>query len=219
MPNEVIYSKKDEITDIFDNEIDNEIKRRKLPFSSGIFNPNKLTECDRRLLYRSNGEDIGEDRFREYFLLEQNEKCVKNKWIVFLENSIKIKVIEKNIVVSDCNYNITGAIDCIIKKGNAEFVVLIKNHDGEPKRKDIIELMIYLWLVEKTHGILIYDSNISDKYNLYHIKIFPSIIVTITNKCKKIIERKMKGEIPDRPYKNAKSSECLECEFNVKCWS
>jgi len=219
MPNEVIYSKKDEITDILDNEIDNEIKRRKLSFSSGIFKPNRLTECDRRLLYLANGENIEDSKFKESFLLDRNEKYVKNKWIDFLENSIKIQVIEKNIVVSDCNYHITGSIDCIIKKGNTEFVVLIKNHDGELKRKDIIELMIYLWLVEKTHGILVYDSNSSDKYNLYHIKIFPPIIVAITNKCKKIIERKMKGEVIDRPYKNPKSSECLECEFNVKCWN
>jgi hypothetical protein len=151
MPNEIIYSKKDDVTEIFNNEINNEIKRRKTLFFSGIFIPSRLTECGRRILYRSRGEKIDENRFREDFLINQNEKYLKNKWIDFFENSIKIKMLEKNLVVSDCNYNITGTIDCIIKKGNTEFVVLIKKQDGEPVRKDVIELMTYLWLIEKPH--------------------------------------------------------------------
>ena len=216
MPNEVIYCKKDEVTDIFNNEINNEIKRRKISYSSGIFTPNRLTECDRRLLYKANGENIEENKFIENFLLEQDEKCLKNKWINFFENSIKTKIIGKNLIASDCNYNITGEIDCIIKKGNTEFVVLIKRHDGAPRRKYIVELMTYLWLVEKTHGLLICDSN--NIFNLYHIKISIPIIVAITNKCKKIIEKKMKGELPERQYESPCSYECLECEFNAKCW-
>jgi len=219
MPNEIIYSKKDEVTEILDEEIKNEIKRRKIAFSSGIFIPSRLTECERRILYRSCGENVDENRFIEDFLLNQNEKYLKNKWIDFFESSIKIKMIEKNLVVSDCNYNITGTIDCIIKKGNTEFVVLIKKQDGEPRRKDIIELMSYLWLIEKPHGLLIYDSNNSDKFSLYHVKIFVPIIIAISKKCRKLIDNKIKGEVPDRPYKSKESPECLECEYNVKCWS
>lgn len=219
MPNEIIYSKKDEVTEILDNEIKNEIKRRKMAFSSGIFIPSRLTECGRRILYRSCGENVDENRFIEDFLLNQNEKYLKNKWIDFFESSIKIKMIEKNLVVADCNYNITGTIDCIIKKGNTEFVVLIKKQDGEPRRKDIIELMSYLWLIEKPHGLLIYDSNNSDKFSLYHVKIFVPIITAISKKCRELIDNKIKGEVPDRPYKSKESPECLECEYNVKCWS
>jgi hypothetical protein len=218
MPNEIIYSRKDEITEVLDAEIKNEIKRRKIPFYYGIFTPSRLTECDRRILYRANGEVIEENRLIEDFLLNRNEEYVKNKWIDFFSNSIKIKLLEKKLVVADCNYNIAGTLDCIIKKGNAEFVVLIKKQDGEPRRKDVIELMVYLWLAEKSHGVLIYDSNNSNKFILYHVKIFEPIIIAISNKCKKLIETKMKGELPDRPYKNEKNNECFECEFKLKCW-
>lgn len=218
MPNKIIHSEQNEITEALESEIKNEIKRRKMSISSGIFIPSRLTECDRRILYRSNGEKIDENRFVKEFLLDQNEKYVKNKWIDFFTNSIKIKMIEKNLVVADCNYNITGVVDCIIKKGNAEFVVLIKKQDGEPRRKDVIELMAYLWMAEKPHGILIYDSNNSDKLSLYHVKLFAPIIMAISKKCRKLMDNKMKGELPDRPYDNEKSPECLECEFKLKCW-
>jgi len=216
---EIIYSKKDEITQVIENEIKNEIKRRNLAFSSGIFIPSRLTECDRRIFYHSIGTKIEDDRFVEDFLAEQTEKYVKNKWIDFFSSSIKITLVEKNLVVTDCNYNITGTVDCIIKKGNTEFVVLIKNQDGEPKRKDIIELMTHLWLTEKPHGLLIYNPNNSHEFNVYRVKIFMPIIMAITKKCKKIIEIKMKGEMPNRQYKSDMSKECVQCEYKSKCWS
>ena len=219
MPNsEIIYSEKDEITEVIENEIKNEIKRRNSAFSSGIFIPSRLTECDRRIFYRSIGTKIDDDRFVEDFLVEKTEKYVKNKWIDFFSNTIKITLLEKNLVVTDCNYNITGMIDCIIKKGNTEFVVLIKKQDGEPKRKDVIELMTYLWLAEKPHGLLIYDSNNSE-FNIYRVKMFMPIIMAICKKCKKLIEIKIKGEVHNRQYKNSMSKECLKCEFKNKCWA
>jgi hypothetical protein len=214
---------KDNVTEIFSNIIIEENKRRNFDFSREVFNSCCLTECDRRILYKSRGEAL--EITLEFDKIDTQE-AIKNKWNNFFSKSIKFSLLDKDVIVADCNYNLKGKIDGVLKIGNANFAVMIKalsekdfvNAEKNAFRKDVIETMVNMWLLEINDGILIYENKNDNKLSLYHIIPFVQLIEACKKKCLSMLNFKMKGDLPNRPYKNNSSKECSICEFKTKCW-
>lgn len=214
---------RDMATESFEKIIIEENKRRNFDFSREVFNTSCLTECDRRILYKSRGEIL--ETLLDFSKIDAQE-ATKNKWNSFFSKSIKISLIDKDVVVADCNYNLKGKIDGVLKIGNANFAVMVKalsnndfiNAEKRAFRKDVIETMVNMWILEINDGIVIYENKDTNKFSLYHILPFVQLIEACKKKCLSMLNFKMKGEFPDRPYKNNDSKECLICEFKTKCW-
>lgn len=217
-----LFAVKDPVADEFFRIIICENKRRNLKISREVFNSAYLTECDRRILYRSRGEKT-EDKLP---IGIDDGESLKNKWSNFFEKSIKINMIRKAFLVADCNYNIAGDIDNVVKIGDVFFVVMIKDlpskdfnrAENKAFRKDVVETMINMWLSEIQNGILIYEDRNTGIFSVYHIVPYVQIIEACKKKCLKMVAFKMKGGLPERPYKNNDEKECAMCEFKKVCW-
>jgi len=191
------------------------------PIDSSFF-PSQITECPRRIIYRVRGTT--------YISKESIFKCVKkesfkNKWISLLEKSKSIKVLHKDVIASDCNYNLYSKADCVINlKGDILAVKSIQVTKDEfnqvykkgAMKKHVIEMVVYIWLLEVDSGLIIYESEEEDFY-IFHIKPYKSIINSVIDKCTKLCDFKLKGQIPNRPYK-LESKECEVCEYKSLCW-
>jgi len=217
------FAIKDQVTNTFSQIVFDENKRRSLDISREVFNSAYLTECDRRILYRARGEQAL--KHSEFSIIDGRDST-KNKWSTFFSKSLKINLLEKDLLVADCNYNITGIIDSVIKIGNAVFVVMIKDLSSKEFsrvekrafRKDIVETMINMWLSEIQNGILLYENRDTGVFSAYHIIPYVQIIEACKNKCLKMVGLKIKGGLPEKPYKNNEEKECQMCEFQTKCW-
>ncbi len=78
--------------------------------------------------------------------------------------------------------------------------------------------MINMWLSEIQNAILLYENKDTGDFSAYHVIPYVQIIEACKRKCLKMVGLKMKGELPERPYKNNEEKECQICEFQKKCW-
>lgn len=224
MPNKP-FIKKDNVTDFFNGEINNEIKRRNFDFFHEIFNPNNITECERRILYRARGEKNKQSH--NIFFEIDTQEAVKNKWLNFFKKSLSIKLLDRDVVVADCNFNLTGKVDGILKANNSIFVLIVRALNSKDfiritekgaLRKHIVELMVYMWLAEIKDGIILYENKDNQEFCLYHVVPYLPILEASRKKCMQLLEHKIKGTMPTQPYKNQDEPECTICEFKDKCW-
>ena len=186
------------------------------------FDPLEITECDRRLIYRIMGE---QEKKTNLELICKD--FLKKKWVEYFKK-INIKVIEKNLVCSDCNYNLVGNVDIVIQlKGlitivkvhivdNQKFLTVME--DG-PFKKHIIDLMTNIWLSETDAGLLIYENRIDNRFSIFDVNQYDPIIRSVQKKCLNLLTHKTLGKFPVRSYKNATSFECEKCEFKEQCRS
>jgi len=217
------FIQRDEASKSLESLIDSNNLEKSILYSVTSFDPSRITECPRRIIYVVNGV-VSPSHYKSYLEI-MDRVFSKQKWMEIFSKSKGIKVVEKNVVSADCHYNISGNIDAILNMGGKLYVLKTQRIDAEQFsqieskgafKKHVIELMIYLWLTEVNDGMLLYDN--VNQYRVFHIKYYSPVIQSITSKCLKLIDYKMKGEIPDRPYKNEKSLECVQCEFRKTCW-
>ena len=217
------FVQRDEISKSLESLINQNNIDKSIFYPTTNFDPSRITECPRRIIYRVNGISSSIN-YRSYLEI-MDQIFSKQKWMEIFSKSKGIKIVEKNVVSADCHYNISGNIDAILNMGGKLYVIKIQRIDAEQFsqieskgafKKHVIEIIIYLWLTEVYDGILLYDN--LNQYRVFHIKYYSPIIQSITSKCLSLMDYKMKGEIPDRPYKNEKSSECVKCEFCQTCW-
>ena len=219
-----IFVKKDDLTKDLHGVIKDEIKRRNFAKNNEIYTPVQITECPRRIIYRARGTKVDQN----YSYVEETAReYIKNKWIAFFDSLNGIKIADRDIVAADCNYNLTGKIDAILKINDCLFVLLIKslsekdyskvNEDGAIKRH-VIEIMLLMWLSEVKHGILLYENKNTQDYNIFHVLPYKAIITSAKNKCLKLLGNQMKGTIPPRFYDDDSARECTICEYKSVCW-
>ena len=216
------FSKQDELSEHVKNLIKDEIKRRNFAKYNELVTSCNITECDRRLLYRSMGTKPETHGDTMEIL---SREAAKTKWLDFFEKSIKVDLKDRKLVVADEDYDINGCADGVIKIGDLLAALLIKPVPEETfkelsmgaLRKDVIELMSYIWLLELQHGILIYENKNNDDFCVYHVTKYQPMIDAIKAKGKKIMSLRLHGMMVERPYKK-REKECLVCEFNGKCW-
>lgn len=195
---------------------------------SRTFDPNELTECGRKIVYRS----IAENYKLPISELElYTNQYAKVKWIQMLHKMSGIKVIDSWAKASDCNYNMVSTIDCVIEIAaldDMQSIVYIKSlpssdykyvvGHGAP-RKDIVRVTTDMWLIEIPKAIIIYENRDTLEYTAYSVLPQNAIINSIKLKAKELYAYKLNGEIPPRPYKICTSIECQACEFSKTCWS
>jgi len=194
------------------------------PFLSEVIDPKRVTECPRRLYYCCSGH-----------LPEKPQSCLegahneymKQKWLHIFAKSSAITIMDKNVSVSDCNYNLAGLIDVVVKLDEEILLVTFYSvvdadfqmiRENGAFKKHVIEVMINAWLMERGKGILFYENRNTGEYLIYHVDIFSPIIDTVEQKCLQMMGHKLTGKIPLKPYKNKLAKECKICEFATKCW-
>lgn len=212
----------DEIAKTLTETVEKALSSRSIIDST--FSANKLTECPRRLIYRSQYQgQLSSGCFRDI----GHQIAIKKKWVSYLDSCKDVKMIKKDIAVCDVKLNIKGNIDCVLEFKDQKFIVNIYgvNHgkfqkikDKKSLKKDMVAMMACMWMSEIKDGLLIYEDNDNQDYVFYHVSYYRPIVNSIQEKFSRLIMNSITGEIPNRSYEDKKSEECCECEFNKKCW-
>ncbi len=220
-----VFVKKDQVTTRLEQIIDGEICARSKESPKTTFSPDIITECPRKLIYGVMGNNKQNES--TFYLKISSDIYTKKKWIEYFSKFKSIKLLESNLVAADCNYNMSGMIDAVISVDDVPFVVKIFPVSEErfltirskgASKKDVIEVLIYMWLAELKHGLVIYENENTHKYEVFDVEPYKPIIIAVKNKCLMLSECKIKGEIPEKPYKTKTAKECRSCSFLNKCW-
>jgi len=224
MPEKIFVKSDDEVSTFLDSSIKTALFNRNSVVFGEVFNANNMTECNRRILYRTFGVKADNPISNEFIW---REEIIKQKWINLISSIPHVRFLEKNRVVSDASFYVTGIIDGIFKIGNKVVIVDISsiNHkefekinSNGPIRKNIVKIMLKMWMSEIKHSILIHEHNDNGKFKIFHVTPFKPIIDSVCNKCAKNIQYKLHGKLPDREYLSNDCAECNVCEFNLTCW-
>jgi len=225
MPNkQIIASDSNKMAVIVSSRI-NEIKDKKaIRNYQKTFHPDELTECGKKLiLHTKEAKSLKNCTVAE----EVSQDYTKRKWIDLLSKTTDIKILEKFVEVADSNYNIFGNIDCVIEIDGNPIVILIKSlnsHDFSyllshgVSRKDLVRVIIDMWLIEIPDAIIIYENRDSLESKIYHVVPYNAIINAIREKTKKLWDCIVKEEIVGRPYQTEFSEECQACNYLKTCW-
>jgi len=217
------FSSRDKLTELVESSIKEENINRVI--STG-FKPSEATQCPRRLVYRVFGNSPDQNSGVSY-LERTNDNFLKAKWVEILGRCRKIKVLKESITVADGNFNITDIIDFVVNIDgfiNAVKIYGVDNKDFSKIQKDgafkkhVIELMIQIWLLEVKDGLLVYENKNDQSYTMFHIKPYQPIISSVKKKYLGLMEHKMRGTLPEKPYKTKTSKECARCDFIKTCW-
>ena len=142
---------KDEISKLLETSIQEmRVVSSIVPDSS--FHPSQITECPRRIIYRSRGDksNTGETLFNTIRM-----DLFKNKWTHILEKIKPIKVLHKDVIASDCNYNLYSKVDSVINIDGdifavKAFPVCMREFDEilskGAMKKHVVEMVVYTWL-------------------------------------------------------------------------
>lgn len=196
-------------------------KRRKNVFSGEILYSRHLVQCDRRILYRVYGtHDDQSSMMQEY-----SDKFMKEKWINILNSIYSLEMINSNFQAADANYNLTSNVDCIVKVNDVPVVVMIEGLSEEeylqpdlPSRSSVVDITMQMWMLELCNGLIIIENRNNLEYIMYHIIPYVPIVSSCKKKCLKLMEFKICGKMPERPYGSSDNKECSICEFHKTCW-
>jgi CRISPR/Cas system-associated exonuclease Cas4 (RecB family) len=222
MSDKIKFVNKDTLSERFDTLIDVGIRHRKIDAPDSVFSSSHITECPRRLIYRSQGAN--KDFELMPYMRAQAELSVKNRWYDYLEKSKGIRLIEKQYKAFDCTYNLRGDIDFVISAFDKNMIVQVhsvKNYSQILKegasKKHVIEAMINAWLMEVKEGMVIYENSDTLDTISFHVTLYKPIIESTKKICLNLFRAKMEGKTPNRPYADQSGKECLSCEFKTVC--
>jgi hypothetical protein len=218
-----ITSKDHYLCSLLKDQIDKKIKKGNSVYNFEVFNSSQITECPRRILYRSYGFYTEKENNND--LINNHLKYVRNKWVDFLFKCSDIKIKKRNFIAADSHYNVFCEIDAIICIDDKNCVFMVEeldnisyesfNNNGLP-RKLIVKMISAMWLSEVDNGIILCDN--SKEYFLCHVSMHNSILNSIKSKCRQMFSDKVMQKIPDRPYKDKNNLECNNCEYCIECW-
>lgn len=209
---------------IIEQIISDEICKRSSGLIKTTFTPDTITECSRKLIYMVTNNNYHNKI--DYFKII-SDIYTRKKWIACLSKIGGIKLLKSDLVVADCHFNLSGVIDAIVDFNQAIFVVKIFPVDENrfltiqnkgAYKKDVIEVLIYMWLAELKNGLAIYENKNNHEYLLFNIEPYKPIIMSVKRKCLELSEFNINGKIPPRPYKVKSAKECERCVFLSKCW-
>jgi len=87
----------------------------------------------------------------------------------------------------------------------------------EPLDKHIIQIEIYLWLLDLKSGILLYENKDSQKIKMFEVDYNEDLINKIIKRLGILKEIVLNKKLPSRPF-TKDSSKCKACEFHTTCW-
>lgn len=208
---EIIKVDNDKLVCYLKDKINLYLEPRNFLKNTEIFNSEHITECDRRIIYRS-FVNICEkqEKIKNY-----NNISFKNKWIDLLINLDEFEYVKSNFLAYDGNFNLHGNIDLVLRKNNKPILFSFIN-DKELQRKYEVDIILKLWMSEIQHGIIILEN--TNQYDIFHYKCFKPIVISACKKCKDLLNYKIKGVLPEKKYEERNSVECSNCEYNKICW-
>jgi len=218
------FIKEDEVSDIFETYLTDEFQNKHVIRETESFETSHLTECPRRLNYASDGE---KGKHTQTQLEAKIHEFAKKKLIAMFAKNKQIKIVGEAVEVSDCNYNMVGVLDVAVKyKDNLYLVQFYSLKDEEfkhileegPPRKHVVEVVLNRWLTEKGELVIIYENRYSGEHKVYHIQLYKPIVDAAKAKSLQLINDKLLGKTPDRPYKTSTAAECTVCEYCDLCW-
>jgi hypothetical protein len=209
----------DELSLSFSASLKKHVGQQKILNSS--FSPDILNECPRRILYKVEG-------YYEFNYLAQETKIAnKSKWLSIFKRCVGIRVVDSNVCASSVDYQISGYLDAVLEISNTIMATQIKSVSNEifikikdkgALKKDVMEVMIFLWMMELENGLILYENLQDHEFLSFHIKPHMPMINLIKEKCNKLIVFQREKKITDRVYKSSSEKECSVCEFSKKCW-
>ena len=215
--------KGDDVCKFIESFLDREKNARNIIYGSGI-DPEEITQCPRRLIYKT--QNTKPKNFNTRWITELK---TKEKWIEYLRTAREgILVIESELPLSDCNFGIEGKIDVVASifkdrkyviqihaLSNKDFLTV--QNKGVIK-KHVMAMQIYLWQTELDDGLLIYENKNNQNYQVFHIEKYLPIIGSIKDKLSRLRKSKLIDNLPSRPYESSAAKECSNCEFIKECW-
>lgn len=212
------------ITDL-NSKINSSIQKRreKRIYGEGYY-AQYLTQCDRRIVYRSLGKKSEVDN-NNGEIEEISKIFIKKKWCAILNSIYEIEV-NADVKVSDPVYNLIGTVDCSVKIDEVVYAVLIDGLQSAdfkmlaekgPTRKDVVTVMANMWMSDVKDGILIYENRDDLSYMLFRVKGSKTVGEGLMKKCQRLSRFTIAGEIPPKSY-NEVSDECKICEYRNLCW-
>ena len=220
-----IFIKTDAISSRLESLLFQYAERKSITPLSDSFNADTITECPRRLVYRSSGGVTSSNA--DKFLKDRSAVFCNNKWKEYLSECKSIRFIDANLSVADCNYNIVSSVDVVLRIDENIYAVKIEPLDDASYqgiqetgalKKHVVAVMVEMWLAEINNGLLIYENKNNNKFVVFHIEPYSPMIKSIANKCAMMFDCKISGKLPAKPYKEKNSNECSACEFVDKCW-
>ena len=154
----------------------------------------------------------------------ENEKLGIQKPVIKCDNCgcDEYKYIE--VTAGNDEYMISGHIDGILKLGGEYSVIDYKSMHAnqftslnEPMDKHIIQVEIYLWLLDLKTGFLLYENKDSQKIKLFEVVYNEDLIAKILKRLEAIRDIVKNNKLPKRPFEKD-SSQCKVCDFNKICW-
>lgn len=191
---------------------------------SDVYLTDHITECKRRILYRVCGTKIDNLDFKHRYLFD-NRNFLVNKWIGILGKTEDVSIIGEKVRIGESISNLFGIIDLVAKVKNTNVAFMFYSlsdsdfnvvKDNGVNRKDVIDIMLKMWMIKVNNGIILYES--SDlNYLMFNVKPYDRIIKSVYKICQGLNNHKIKGILIDRSYDKI-SQECLSCEYKNKCW-
>ena len=202
----------DKLTNFLCDKVEKAIEKRIFTKKIESYNTGEITECDRRLLYRAYNVNAGNKNFECTSL-----KYLKEKWRDIFISIKDIGILSSDEIVTHLECNLIGTIDFILEIGNKNVIcnIVSGNNECSSTRKDIVDIMLKMWIIDVKHGILVYDNN--NAYKIYHITPYEPIIRSVCKKCIDLENVRITGKVAPRQY-DVYSDECRNCEYSEKCW-
>lgn len=121
-------------------------------------------------------------------------------------------------------HRMRGHIDGVLKMSGDFCVIDYKSMHAnqfsrlrEPLDKHIIQIEIYLWLLDLKSGLLLYENKDSQRIKLFEVHYNQKLIAKILNRLEKLEKIVDNQQLPKRPFEKD-SSKCKACEFRTTCW-
>lgn len=188
--------------------------------NSSIIRPDDIHQCSKRIAMRSAG-------------VKPEKKLVENVigkdyWISKVRQMEGLTVLGTDVIAGDISYGVTGFADMVVRFEDKmiDSVVLFRKtediksiSDGFPPRKDIMAIMMYMWLLEIKHGLLLYYTIDNQSFEIIHVIPYNPLINSMKAKIDNINKMRLLGLLPNRDHDDENSKECQSCEFFKNCWN
>jgi CRISPR/Cas system-associated exonuclease Cas4 (RecB family) len=131
----------------------------------------------------------------------------------------------EEVNVHNEEYKFSGHVDGIFELSKEFFVVDYKSMFSfqfkklaEPLQKHVIQLSIYIWLLDLDAGFLLYECKDDQKIKMFEVARNEQLIQSIKDRASRLIEIMDEGKLPKRPYASKTDKHCKRCPFRKTCW-
>jgi len=132
----------------------------------------------------------------------------------------------EEVTVYNEEFMFKGHVDGIFKLSDEFHVVDYKSMFSfqfkklsEPLQKHVIQISIYIWLLDLPSGFLLYECKDDQKIKMFEVTRNEKLITSIKERARRLMDILELGKLPKRPYPNKSDSHCRYCPFKKQCWA